>query len=279
MLIFNKVTIVGVGLIGGSVGLALKKRRLAKKIVGAARHASTLTTALKMGAIDEGTQDVREAAKDADLILFATPVASIPKLIEICLPKIKRGALLSDVGSTKEEITRKIEKILPQGIHFVGAHPLAGSEKNGVEYARADLFRGSLCLLAKTKKTRPQGLRKLAKLWQALGARTAVVSCKAHDRILSQISHLPHLAAVALIDAADKNSIKFAASGFKDATRIAAGEPVMWRDICITNKKEILHSIDKYIRAMSKLRTAVKCGDSKVLMRQFTRARRIRGAI
>ncbi|MFH1406926.1 MAG: prephenate dehydrogenase [Candidatus Omnitrophota bacterium] len=276
---FNRVAIIGVGLIGGSLGLALKKKRLAKRIIGVARHKRSVLEAKKLNAIDEGSLDVRKALKNADLAVFATPALSISSLISNNKRSIKRGAVLMDVASTKEAILKKIENTVPKNTAFVGAHPLAGSEKNGVRYANADLFKNSICILTRTKKTNAAAFNKMAKLWKLLGARVVVLSAPAHDKILAQVSHLPHIVAVALIKAVDRNSLKFAAGGFRDTTRIAAGEPAMWRDICLTNKAKLVKAIDRYVKAIAQLRKDIAGGNSTELMRRFSNAKNIRDSI
>jgi len=276
---FKKIAIIGVGLIGGSIGLAAKKKKLAKQITGVCRHESSLEKALKLRAIDRVTLDVNEAVKDADLIILATPVGTFKELVNKISKSAKTGAILIDVGSTKEEVIRTIEKVLPKRVSFVGVHPMAGSEKSGVGFAKPDLFEHSTCVICKTKSTHKNSLNKVAKFWKALGAEVVVISPEEHDMEVAQISHLPHAVATALVGSVDAKSLRLASSGFRDTTRIAGGEPVVWADIFLSNKKEILKSIDRFEKVLNSIRGLVKKQDYKGLIKEFGKNKKIRDAI
>ncbi|MFA5148741.1 MAG: prephenate dehydrogenase [Candidatus Omnitrophota bacterium] len=273
-MIFKKIAIIGVGLIGGSIGEAVKKRRLAGTVVGIGHRASSIDEAIARGAIDKGTLDAVKGVAGADLVIIATPVCLIPGFGKKVSRSLKKGCIVTDVGSTKSSIVGQLEKSMPAGVDFVGSHPLAGSEKRGVVSAREDLFKGSVVIMTKTKKTDKAALNKLGSFWKSLGAgRIVIKSPEEHDRIVAQISHLPHIAAAALVNSASDESLEFASTGFRDATRIAASDPGIWRDICVTNRKEIVRALDNYARNLAKIKKLVKDGSGAKLRRELERSR------
>jgi len=276
MKIFNKVVIVGVGLIGGSLGLAMRKKKLAREIVGVARHRGTLRKAKSLGAIDRGTLELSEATQDADLIVIAIPVADIPKVIKKLISKVKPGSIITDVGSTKSKVVGEVERILPKGIHFVGGHPMAGSEKKGISSASVNLFKGSVCFLTKTRFTDPLALKKVRAIWRDIGARVEVVSPKQHDRIVASISHLPHLVAFNLAAVVPRQNLKYAAKGFGDTTRVAASDPAMWRDIYLTNCDEVKKTLDRFIDSLKNVRALIVGQESQRLLTELERAKKKR---
>lgn len=261
MRLFKTVAIVGTGLIGGSIALAIKKKMLAGKVIGVSRHKRSLRLAKKIGAIDAGSQDIG-IIKDADLVILATPVGAILKLAPRISKIIARDSIVTDVGSTKQEIAVKLEKIFPG---YVGSHPLAGSEKRGVDYADASLFKNTLCILTPTKNTNSKGLEKIKKLWQSLGAKVIFLSPKAHDKALSFVSHLPHIAAFSLINTVPKEHLRFASSGLSDSTRVAASDSQLWSDIFLSNKRNILGAISLLEKNLLKIKSAIKKQDKKLL--------------
>lgn len=276
-MIFKKVAIIGVGLIGGSIGEAIRRRGLADTVMGIGHRASSIKEAFRRGAIDEGTLDLKKGVRGADLVIIATPVCLIPVIAGKISPALKRGAIVTDVGSTKGRIVKAIEGCLPKGVFFVGSHPLAGSEKRGVSFAEENLFEGTVVIITKTKKTKKSAVKDLSGFWSSLGVKTVVIkSPEEHDRIVAEISHLPHLAAVALITSAGGKSLGFAATGFKDTTRIAASDPDIWRDICITNKANIIKSLDRYERCLGKLKKLIKDGRTQALRKEFAKSKAIR---
>ena len=258
---FNKVAIVGTGLIGGSIALAIKKKRLAKVVVGVSRHKKTLLLAKKIMAIDKGSQELN-IIKDADLVILATPVDTIINLAAKIPPFIKKDCIVSDVGSTKQEIVSKLERIFPR---YIGSHPLAGSEKRGVVNANPSIIKGSLCILTPTKNTDKEALEKIKRLWSELGARVVFLAPDAHDKILSFVSHLPHLVAFSLIDIIPKEYLRLASSGLKDTTRIAASDSELWTDIFLSNQKNILKSIGFFQSNLSRIKSAIQRKDKKLL--------------
>lgn len=278
---FNKIAIIGVGLVGGSIGLAVKRKRLAKEIVGVCRHKQSLQRATRMGAIDKGISDYKNAVRDAELVILATPISQIIKIGKKVIPYLKRDCLITDVGSTKYEIVQSIEKAYPQGkFNFVGAHPLAGSHKKGANFARADLFKGAVCILTRTKKTKSAALKKIASFWCKIGCRIKLLTPQKHDEIVALVSHLPHLAAAQLVKVAKaKNSLDFVSSGFFDTTRIAASDPEIWTDIFLSNKKFVLQAIDNYIGQLKLTRNLIRKGDRKSLFCQFKKTKTLRDAL
>ncbi|MFA4888327.1 MAG: prephenate dehydrogenase [Candidatus Omnitrophota bacterium] len=275
MKLFTKVAIVGTGLIGGSIGLSIKKIGLARQVVGVSRHKESLFIAKKMRAIDAGSQSL-EIIKGADLLLLATPVELISKLALQISKLVSKDCLVSDVGSTKQEITSGLDKIFP---NFVGAHPMAGSEKRGIANASADLFNGSLCIITPTKKTNKAALGQLKLFWRELGARVVLLDPQSHDKILGFTSHLPHAAAFALMNTLPRQFMKFSAGGLRDMTRIAASDSRLWSGIFLSNRKNILPAIALLQKNLSALVSAVKNKDRKLLGEILKQAKIKRGSL
>jgi prephenate dehydrogenase len=261
MRLFNRVAIVGTGLIGGSMGLAIKKRKLAREVIGVSRHKKTLSLAKRAHAIDRGSQDLK-SIKDADLVILAVPVDTILKLAPAISKIIRKECFVTDVGSTKQGIVAKLNRIFPR---FIGSHPLAGSQKRGVLNANFDLFKGSLCILTPAKDTQKTAQEKIKRLWVQLGARVIVLAPQTHDKILSFTSHLPHVAAFSLISAVPKQFLKFASTGLGDTTRIAASEAELWSDIFLSNRGHLLCSIAALESNLSRIKSAIKQRDKKLL--------------
>lgn len=225
MKLFNKITIIGVGLIGGSIGLGIKKQGIAKEVIGVFRHGSTLKRAMRRRAVDWGTLDIKEGIKDADLIILAMPVRSIPSIAHQVVRYGKRGAILTDVGSTKKWIVDKIERAIGQNrnIYFVGSHPMAGSEQTGVDFATDDLLECSPCIVTRTSRTDDHAINTVTRFWKRLGAKVFIMDPLSHDRSVSLVSHLPHLVAFSLAGTVPIRELGLAAEGFKDTTRIRQG--------------------------------------------------------
>jgi prephenate dehydrogenase len=275
MIRFNRVTIIGVGLIGGSIGLAIRKRRIADEIIGVFRRASTMRKALKKGAVDLGTRNIKEGVKDADLIIIASPVMSVPKLAVEAARHSKPGAIITDVGSTKNWIVGIIEDSLGAGspARFVGSHPMAGSEKAGVEFAKNDLLKGAPCIVTRTSNTDIAAFKKIVKFWKALGARVREMSPMEHDRVVSMISHLPHIVAFSLAGSASSGEIACAAEGFWDTTRVASSDPELWSDIFLTNPKEIIDAYAVFNKRSKMIIDAIRHNRRKDLVRCLTQAK------
>ncbi len=274
---FRRVTIIGLGLIGGSLAFAIKKEGLAKEVVGVSRRRSTIRRALARKIVDSATLDVKKGIKGSDLVILATSVLKIIDIARKISPYLSKSAILIDAGSTKKEIVNKIEKILPRGgVSFIGSHPLAGSEKAGIEHINKRLFKGAYCILAKTKKTDAKALNKAKRFWRALGMKVEVMSPEKHDRLLSRISHLPHVTATALMNACGKKELRLAAGGLKDTTRIASSKPGLWKDIFITNRSNIANDIGLLKKELSKIESALKKKDTARLMSLLRKAKSIR---
>lgn len=270
---FERVTIVGVGLIGGSLGLALRERKLVGRVLGVGHRQVSMDKALEMGAVDEATLDLTEAVRDADLVVLCTAIRLITELGEKAVPHLKSGCIVSDVGSAKSEIVRKFEEVLPEDVHFVGAHPIAGSEKRGIQFARADLFVGAVCVLTPTSRTNAGAARRLADLWGEVGAKVATLSPDEHDTILARTSHLPHLAAVTLIHMLQGSDTSFVGTGLRDTTRVASSDVDIWCDIFLTNREAVLKAMADFGTRMSELRRAVEAGDRDSLAALLAAAR------
>lgn len=260
---FNKITIIGVGLIGGSIGLAIKKRHVAKEVAGVFRHLATLNKAVKAKAVDKATMSIREGVKGADLIIVASPVYSIPMLVKEAARYAKKGAIITDVGSTKGWIVNNVERVLKnlRSVYFVGSHPMAGSEHAGVEYAGADLLTGAPCIVTKDAGTDSAALKRIVNFWASLGAKVSVMSPAAHDRSVSLISHLPHIVAFGLAGAVPGKELAYAAEGFKDTTRVASSDPKLWADIFLTNSEEIVRAGRLFEKYYKDILNAVAKGD------------------
>lgn len=273
---FNRVTIVGLGLIGGSLGMAIRRRRLAKQVVGVSRRPSTLRRAKRCGAIDLGTTDGEAAVQDAEVVILATPVdAVVPTAMQLaaaCRP----GSILSDVGSSKAHIVRTLERTLPRHLAFVGAHPLAGSEQRGFGAARPELFDGSLCIVTRTPRTPMAALQAVKRLWAPLVRRILIMDPERHDRLLAAVSHVPHLVAACLTTSTSRDGLAVAPRSFLEMTRIAKSEPDLWDDIFLSNRRAVLAAMRAFERHWHTLHQSISRSDRSALRRQLARARSLR---
>jgi cyclohexadieny/prephenate dehydrogenase len=276
------MALIGVGLMGGSLGLAVKRRRLAGEIVGYAPEPAALKRAVQRGAIDRPARTAAEAVREADLVVLATPVGAFEPLVKECVSSLKPGALLTDVGSVKGALIGRIEALLPSSVIYLSAHPLAGREQSGIDAASATLFDGSRCLITPGSietGARSDALKRLTRFWEGVGARVSTLDPFAHDRYLAIVSHLPHLVAYALVTCAMDASheapglLGFSAGGFRDFTRIAASSPEMWRDICLENRVEILNALARYQAALDRYRRLIDAADGASLEQAFLDAR------
>ncbi len=276
---FRKITIIGVGLLGGSIGLAVKRLKLAREVAGYVRRAASVKDCELAGAVDYATTDLLAAVSGADLVLLCTPPAQMRSLVEQFLPALKRGTLVTDVGSVKADIVRELEfRFKKSGAHFVGSHPMAGGEKMGVRAAKADLFKNAACVLTPSKQSHPAAVGQIEKFWKALGARTLRLDAAQHDLLVSRTSHLPHVAAAALarlvLDPKHPQSqVGLCATGFRDTTRIAAGSPEMWRDIALANRKNVAKSLDGFIGDLTKFQAALRKNDHRAVETFFATAK------
>ncbi len=270
---FGIVAVIGTGLIGGSIGLGLKERGLAGSIIGVGHRRTSINKALRAKAIDEGTINIEKAVKQADIIILATSVDLIPDFARKIIPLMKTSAILTDVGSTKNYIVSQINKEIKSKHkgnrpNFIGAHPLAGSEQRGIESARPDLFEGSVCVLTPTSLNSKKCITRLSKMWKALGAEVSIMTPSKHDEIVALVSHLPHLVASGLVSVIDEKYWKFAASGLRDTTRVASGDPDLWLGICKQNKARIIKALKCFSKEVkSTLNDLEKGNDNKILKR------------
>lgn len=282
---FRRMLVVGVGLIGGSLALDARRLGLVEEVIGFGRSQKNLRLAKKHGIIDRFLRDEKETPDGTDLLLNATPVGAVVSTTAAFLPVLPPGCIVSDVGSVKGELVRSMDRLLPREIPFVGAHPIAGNEQWGAEAAKRDLFVGHRCILTPTKKTDQRALRKIATLWRRVGARVEIMDPDTHDMILGVISHLPHVLVYALVNALARTRVRgidlktYCAGGFKDFTRIASSRPELWRDICLMNRKAIGKTLEDYIKYVEQLKSWIHEGKGELLEREFARANDIRGRL
>jgi prephenate dehydrogenase len=279
---WKKITLVGVGLLGGSLGLALKQRRLAGSVVGFVRRQASVSECEKLGAVDEATRDLRYAVEGAELVILCTPLAQMRKLVQQMLPALKPGAIVTDVGSVKASVVRDLEALIARaGGHFIGSHPMAGAEKNGVAAARAGLFRNAVCVITATRKSNQAAVRKVEALWKAVGSRVLKLAPETHDDLVSRSSHLPHVVAAELANFVlgprhPKEQPALCANGFRDSTRIASGSPEMWRDIALANRENLARALETFISDLQEFRRALKSGDTAAVSLFFENAKQRR---
>ena len=267
----KKLVIIGMGLIGGSIGKAALKRKLADEVIGVCRRDSSLERAIRENSLTRGfVNNYAKACKGADLVIIATPVHTIKEVLDGLKDVIKdKDVLVTDVGSTKREIV-DYASMYSDKFTFIGAHPLAGSEKTGVENAREDLFENSLCILTPQEDSPKKRIEDLKKFWESLGASVEVTSPDGHDEVLAFTSHLPHIAAFALSGIMERDDLRFTSTGFKDTTRIASSDPVLWNDILMSNKKNVLTSIEKYKEYLTELEKAIETNNAEILQEKLT---------
>lgn len=277
--LFKKVVIIGVGLMGGSLGMAIRKHRLAQEVVGICRHHSSSAEALKNGAVDRTSQDIKNSVAEADCVVLAAPAKAIISLLPVIGTSVRRGCLITDVGSTKETIVETASKHVPPHAFFVGSHPLAGSEKKGVVFSSSELFHHATCILTPTDKTNRAAVEKLRELWTKVGAVVKFLTPGEHDKILACVSHLPHLLAYGLIDAIPSEVLPWASGGLKDTTRIAASDPQIWNDICMTNSKHILQSLDDLVKILSVYRKLIVAKDEQNLIEALRKSKNKRDGL
>ncbi len=281
---FRKITIVGVGLLGGSLGLAIKKRGLADEVAGYVRRAASLAECKQAKAVDVCTRDLQEAVANADLIVLCTPLAQMRPLLKEMRAAIKRGAIITDVGSVKATVVKELESLVAKsGAHFIGSHPMAGAEKTGVSAARAELFANAVCVVTPTRRSHPPATKTVEEFWKAVGARVLRLAPELHDELVSRSSHLPHVAAATLANLIldpkhPKSQPLLCANGFRDTTRIASGSPEMWRDIAMANRKNLSKALEVFIRDLKKFQSFLKKGDEKAAEKFFQSGKQRRDA-
>lgn len=276
---FNKISIIGVGLIGGSIGLAARKRRLSAKVIGIGRRKVSIDRAIRKGAVDRGTLNLRRGVEDADLIVVATPVEKVKLKIREAAGYAKNKAVIIDVNSTKQDVADSVRKYIRNDISFVGTHPMAGSEQAGIASSDAELFNDSVCIITPVSGTDKDALKKVKGFWSALGAVVTLMSPKAHDDIIADISHLPHILAYVLCHAFPPKELKMAGAGFKDVTRIARSNPKMWQEIFMQNRKSLLRSIMAFEKDLAIFKDDIIKKRSMPLTRKLAAAKRKRDVL
>ncbi len=283
---FDKIALIGIGLIGGSIALEARKRGLARTIVAATRSAETAATANRLKLTDHCGTDIAAAVKDADLVIVCTPVGACGPAARAMAPALKPGAIVSDVGSVKQTVIADMAPHLPKNVHFVPAHPVAGTEHSGPEAAIYDLFQGRWCILTPLPDSDAKAVGRLQAFWEALGSNVNRLDPANHDRVLAITSHLPHLIAYTIVGTADDlgghlNSevLKYSAGGFRDFTRIAASDPTMWRDVFMNNREAVLEVLQRFQEDLFYLQRAIRWGEGDKLFDLFTRTREIRRAL
>ncbi|WP_037492575.1 prephenate/arogenate dehydrogenase family protein [Sneathiella glossodoripedis] len=284
--IFPKMALIGIGLIGSSIARAARKHGLVEQIVCSARTHDTRRVAQELKLVDQAFEQAIDAVKDADLVILCTPLGTYSKLAEEIAPHLKKGALLTDVGSVKQMVVDAIEPHIPDGVDFVAAHPVAGSEKSGPAAGYADLFRNRWLIITPSAKSTDAAIDKLSRFWSEMGSNVERMDPAHHDLVLAITSHVPHLIAYNIVGTADELSevtrsevIKYSAGGFRDFTRIAASDPTMWRDVFLNNKDAVLEMLGRFTEDLTALQRAIRRDDGDTLFEVFTRTRAIRRQI
>ena len=283
---FKKVCIIGCGLIGSSIARAIKKNKLASKVVSSNRSNNTNKKIVKLNIVDEASSDTKKIVKESDLIIIATPLSSYKNVVLKIKNSLKNGAILTDVGSVKKKAIDLIEKNIPKNVSWISSHPIAGTEESGPESGFSELFENKWCILTPSKKTNDKDIKLLETFWKKIGSKVDIMDAKQHDYILSITSHMPHLIAYNIVnttlkaqDKKESDIVKYSAGGLRDFTRIAASNPIMWRDVFIQNKKNTSIMIDNFITNLEDLKKAIESEDGKKLEEIFTKTKKIRKEI
>jgi cyclohexadieny/prephenate dehydrogenase len=285
-IMFKRLALIGIGLIGSSISHAARRAGIVDDIVGSSSTAATRAKAEELGLVSRAFETAAEAVKDADLVILCTPVGVYGKIAEQIRPHLKPGTIVSDVGSVKAAVVRDISPHIPDGVHFIAGHPIAGTEQSGPEAGFAELFDGRWCILTPEPDVDRMALARLEDFWCKLGSQVEIMTPEHHDLVLGITSHVPHLIAFNIVNTAahlervtDKEVIKFSAGGFRDFTRIAASDPVMWRDVFLNNKDAVLEMLGRFSEDLATLQRAIRFGDGETLERLFNEARAIRRGI
>jgi len=285
MAISKRMAVVGVGLIGGSLARVLREQGEVGEIVGVGRTEQNLIRAVELGVIDRYSQDPCEGVRGADLVFLSTPVRSIAAVLERIAPFLSPGCIVTDGGSVKEPVVAACEPLMPTGTHFVGGHPIAGTERSGVDASLVTLFRGKRCIVTPTPRTDGRALETVVRMWRSAGSEVIRMDAHKHDRIVAAISHLPHMVAYSLVNAVDgyerldESILSYSAGGFRDFTRIASSDPAMWRDIALMNRSALLEMMDFFTGYFGRLRSLVESCDAEGLERFFAESKRSRDSI
>ncbi len=283
MKLFGKMTIIGVGLLGASLARACKERGLVEEISGFGRNRENLEKARDLKIIDHCPADLAAAVSDANLIVLCTPVSTLVPLMQKMAPHVRPGALITDVGSVKDPVVKGIDKLVSEGIFFVGSHPIAGGENSGLEASTANLYQDAKCIVTPTDTTDKTALEKISALWKAVGMKVISLSAEEHDFIFGAVSHLPHIVAYALMNTLGalrtpdgREVTAYSGAGLKDITRIASSDPVMWRDVCLSNREHSLDLINRFQNKLEEIRNTIEKGDGQELKNKFIAANKYR---
>lgn len=276
---WDTVAIVGVGLIGGSIGMALRQRKLAKNVVGIGRRQASLRIARRVGAVSHTTTDLDKGVAEAELVVVCTPVGQIVEHVRQAARHCPEKTLITDAGSTKQSIVAALDGTLDRGCRFLGSHPVAGSEKGGAANASAELFEGRLAILTPTKNTQAEDFDALEQFWQSLGSVVVQMTPEEHDRALALTSHLPHVAAAALALAVPEKYFRLSGTGLLDTTRVAGGDPELWRQILTLNRDNVLSALEQYAAKLASLHTALRNNNQDEITRFLTLAKKNRDAL
>jgi len=285
-MMFKKVCIIGCGLIGSSIARSIKKNKLAKKVVSSNRSNITNKKVVRLNIVDEASSDTKKITKDSDLIIIATPLSSYKEVVLKIKNSLKNGAILTDVGSVKKKIISIVEKNIPKNVSWISSHPIAGTEESGPESGFSELFRNRWCILIPSKQAKYKDIKLLTTFWKKIGSKVETMNAKNHDYILSITSHIPHLIAYNIVNTTlsikkkkGTNIVRYSAGGLRDFTRIAASNPIMWRDIFIQNKNNTSKLIDKFIKNLKYLKKTINQEDGKKLEKIFNSTKKIRKEI
>ncbi len=284
--LFDKVALIGVGLIGSSLAHVLRRKGLARRIAGCAQSQASRDKVLELGLADSVHAEAGAAVEDADLVVVCTPIGTYAGIGEAMAPRLKRGAIVTDVGSVKQAVIRDLGPLLPEGVHFVPGHPIAGTELSGPEAGFAELFERRWCVLTPPPGTDEQAVERVAALWRACGSDVEIMEAGHHDKVLAMTSHLPHIIAYTIVGTAtdletstQAEVVKFSAGGFRDFTRIAGSNPIMWRDIFLNNREAVLEILQRFSEDLTALQRAIRWGEGETLESLFRRTRAIRDEV
>ncbi|MBB2749849.1 UNVERIFIED_ORG: cyclohexadieny/prephenate dehydrogenase [Rhizobium aethiopicum] len=283
---FDRIALIGIGLIGSSLAYDIRRLGLAREIVVATRSPDTLKRAEELGLGDRYTTSSADAVKDADLVIVSVPVGASESVAKEIAASLKPGAIVTDVGSTKASVIAQMQPHIPAGVHFIPGHPLAGTEKSGPDAGFPGLFESRWCIFTPVAGTDETALKRLRSFWEALGSKVDEMDAEHHDKVLAIVSHLPHIIAYNIVGTADdletvteSEVIKYSASGFRDFTRLAASDPTMWRDVCLHNRDAILEMLARFSEDLAYLQRAIRWGEGDKIFELFTRTRAIRRSI
>ncbi len=283
---FKQITILGIGLIGASLAYSCRQRKLTDKIVGFGRNAANLKKAQERNIIDSGSTDLKTAVTGSDLIILCTPVGVLVERVREMIPFLQDGCIITDAGSVKGPLVEEIDALVPNTVHYVGAHPIAGGEQSGLEAAHADLLTGAKCIITPTANTQAEALQRVTEFWDEVGMQTLTMDAHEHDTVFGALSHLPHVVAYALMNTVANvktesygDILSMSGGGLKDITRIASSDPVMWRDICLQNKVPVVTLINKFQSALENIKTLIEQDQAEALQETFANANVHRGKL